>query len=225
MTRPDLAYDVNLIASETSKATIATVKKMNKLIQKGLSRREILRFTKLGEMSDLIVKVYTDASYNNQEGQTRSTEGKVVLIENPKEGLVNIASWKAKKIPRVCRSVKSAETRALEDGLDDAIHTARVLKEIYSGNIDLKNPKQIPVAAKTDSKSLWDSLHNTRQCEEKLLRNTIAGIKELVELGMVSSVDWVDTKNQLADCMTKKGTAKKADWLLAVARTNRLVRN
>ena len=120
----------------------------------------------------------------------------------------------------MCRSVKSAETRALEDGLDEGIHTARVISEIYSGQIDLKNPRQIPVIAKTDSKSLWESLHNTRQCEEKLLRNTIAAIKELTQLGMVSTVDWVSTDNQLADCMTKKN--KKADWLLSVARTNKL---
>ena len=80
----------------------------------------------------------------------------------------------------------------------------------------------MPVIAKTDSKSLWENLHNTRQCEEKLLRNTIASMKELLQLGMVSSVDWVSTDNQLADCMTKKGTFKKADWLLSVARTNKL---
>ena len=89
------------------------------------------------------------------------------------------------------------------------------------GEIDLKNPKQIPVVAKVDSKSLWENLHNSRQCEEKILRNTIAGLKELIQLGMVRSVDWVPTNKQLADCMTKKGSFKKGDWLLAVARTNK----
>ena len=76
----------------------------------------------------------------------------------------------------------------------------------------------------TDNKSLWENLHNTRQCEEKMLRNTIAGIKELMELTIVASVDWVPTASQLADCMTKKGTEKKADWLLNAARNNSLTR-
>ena len=80
----------------------------------------------------------------------------------------------------------------------------------------------MPVAAKTDSKSLWESLHNSRQCEEKMLRNTIAGIKELLELQMVDTVDWVPTDYQLADCLTKKGTVMKADWLLGVADSNSL---
>ena len=84
MTRPDLAFDVNNIASEVQGATVRTVKDMNRIIRNAIGRKQVLRFTKLGEYSDLIVKVYTDASYNNRDGKTRSTEGKVVLIENPK---------------------------------------------------------------------------------------------------------------------------------------------
>ena len=73
----------------------------------------------------------------------------------------------------------------------------------------------------TDSKSLWDSIYNTKQCEERLLRNSIASIKQMIELEMVRSVKWVPTDKQLADCMTKKG--KKADWLLKVASRNSLL--
>lgn len=92
---------------------------------------------------------------------------------------------------------------------------------MYDGKIILKSLKQIPVEAFTDSKSLWESIHNTRQCEEKLLRNSVAGIKELVELKMVESVEWVPTTKQLADCMTKKG--KNPNWLLHVANKNMMV--
>ena len=116
--------------------------------------------------------------------------------------------------------MKAAETRALEEAIDEAVNTARVVKEIYTGKIDLKNPEQIPVDAVTDSKSLWESIHNSRQCEEKMLRNCIANIKEMKQLGYVQSVSWVPTDKQLADCMTKKN--KKADWLLSVASSNKL---
>ena len=54
----------------------------------------------------------------------------------------------------------------------------------------------------------------------KLLRNTIAGIKEMLELKMVNSVSWVSTVDQLADCLTKKGTIYSSDWLLGVASSN-----
>ena len=130
-----------------------------------------------------------------------------------------MASWKTKKIGRVCRSVKSAETRALEEAIDDAVNIARLVSEIYTGKVNLKDPAQIPVKAMTDSKSLWESLHNTRQCEEKLLRNSIAGIKELMELKMIQEVNWVPTLEQLADCMTKRGN--NSGWLLRVGSYNR----
>ena len=220
MTRPDLSVDVNLLSSEVSNGTVKTAKTVNKVLKKAKNVRNSLRFAKLGDLSKLSVKAYADASYGNQDNKTRSTEGRVILIENKENGLVNVVSWKTKKIARVCRSVKGAETRALEEAVDDAVNTARLIKEIYTGKVNLKNPEQIPVEAFTDSKSLWENIHNTRQCDEKLLRNSIAGIKELVELQMLKNVHWVPTGEQLADCMTK--LAKNANWLLKVASSNRM---
>ena len=40
-----------------------------------------------------------------------------------------------------------------------------MVKEIYEGEVDLKNPKQIEVNAVTDNRGLWENLNNTRQCE------------------------------------------------------------
>ena len=220
MTRPDLSYDVNILSSEVANGTIATLKAVNKIVRKAKGGKSVLRFSKLGKLSDLSVKVYADASYGNQFDKIRSTAGRVILIQNKKTGKVNVSSWKTKKIGRVCRSVKSAETRALEEAIDDGVNVARLLVEVYTGQVNLKDPEQIPVEALTDSKSLWESLHNTRQCEEKLLRNSIAGMKELIELKLVRDVSWVPTLQQLADCMTKGG--KNSDWLLRVASKNRL---
>ena len=218
MTRPDISFDVNILSSEVATGTIATVKAVNKVVRKAKSSRSNLKFARLGDISDLTVKVYADASFGNQNDRIRSTAGKVILLENEKTGKVSVVSWKTKKIGRVCRSVKSAETRALEDAVDDGINIARLISEVYTGKVDLKEPEQIPVTSFTDSKGLWESLHNTRQCEEKLLRNSIASMKELIELKMLKDVLWVPTSMQLADCMTKR--AKNSDWLLKVARTN-----
>ena len=104
--------------------------------------------------------------------------------------------------------------------MDDGVNIARIIVEVYTGEVNLKAPNQIPVEALTDSKSLWESLHNTRQCEEKLLRNSIAGMKELMASKMVADISWVPTSKQLADCMTKSRT--DSEWLLHVASRNRL---
>ena len=62
MTRPDLAFEVNRIASEVPVATVKTIKEMNKIIKQAKGRKPVVRFTRLGKFSDLVVKVYTDAS-------------------------------------------------------------------------------------------------------------------------------------------------------------------
>ena len=54
-------------------------------------------------------------------------------MQNKKTGSVSIASWNNKKIGRVCRSVKSAETRVLEEAIDDAVNVARLVSEVYTG--------------------------------------------------------------------------------------------
>ena len=220
ISRPDLSFDVNAVSSKIVMGNTSLVNVINTLVKRARASDSMLRFTRLGELSDLSVKVYADASFCNSEDKMRSTEGRVILLTNEKSGHVNVCSWKTKKISRVCRSVKAAETRSLEEALDDAINTARMVREIYSGSINLKAPEQLPVKAYTDSKTLWESLHNSRQCEEKILRCSIASMKELSELGMVSEVQWVPTAYQLADCLTKSG--KKADWLLKVSLKNRL---
>ena len=136
LTRPDLSFDVNLLSTEVSRGTVKTIKEINRTIRKAKDRRTRLRFVKLGDVSDLNVKVYADASYGNQDLATRSTAGRVIILENKNKQRMNVASWKTKKIARVCRSVKGAETRALEEALDAGVHTARLISEIYAGKVD-----------------------------------------------------------------------------------------
>ena len=108
----------------------------------------------------------------------------------------------------------------MENGLDEAIHFARMISEIYEGKVDLKSPAQIEVEAATDNKSLWENLHNTRQCEEKLLQNSIALIKEMLDRSEVKKVDWVETNEMLADSLTKRSGL--GSWVKKVITYNHL---
>ena len=76
------------------------------------------------------------------------------MLKNSSSSKCNVFAWKTKRISRIWRSVKAAETRALENGLDEAVHFARMVHEIYQGEVDLKNPKQIEVNAVTDNRGL-----------------------------------------------------------------------
>ena len=223
MTRPDLSFDINQLSTRITTATIKDLKDAQRLVYKAKLDPISLNFTRLGNKGDLRIKLFTDASFNNQENKLRSTEGRVLLLESKSSSKANIFSWKTKKISRVCRSVKGAETRALENGLDEAIHFARMTKEIYDGVVNLKQPRQVDVEAKTDNQGLWENLNNTRQCDEKMLRNSIALIKEMLEKKEVDTVDWVETDNMLADVLTKKGG--NYSWIKNVLTRNVMTKN
>ena len=98
-----------------------------------------------------------------------------------------------------------------------------MIKEIYDGRVNLKDPKQIKVEAVTDNKGLWENLNNTRQCEEKLLRNSIALIKEMVDQSQVDKVHWVETGEMLADTLTKTGGNRS--WIKLVMEKNQIYEN
>jgi hypothetical protein len=82
-----------------------------------------------------------------------------------------------------------------------------MLKEILDGKVDLKNPKQVEVKDATENKGLWENLHNTRQCDEKFLRNE----------GNVGALR-NETNILLADVLTKKSGS--GSWIKEVISKN-----
>ena len=93
-----------------------------------------------------------------------------------------------------------------------------MVQEIYSGRVNLKHPQQIVVQALTDNKGLWENLHNTRPCEEKLLRNSVALIKEMMDNSEVKQIHWIETSKMLADVLTKKSGG--GNWIKEVVSRN-----
>ena len=90
------------------------------------------------------------------------------------------------------------------------------------GQISLKNPKQIEVEALTENKGLWENLNNTKECEEILLRHSVALVKEMLEKKEVNKVTWVETKEMLADALTKR--VGNSYWIKGVLENNLLRR-
>ena len=90
---------------------------------------------------------------------------------------------------------------ALHEGAKTSIYLATMIKQLLP-NITTK------VICITDNKSLVDALHSTKMMTDRWLRLNIYGIKSMLTEREVDSVQWIDTKNQLADCLTKKGSCR-----------------
>ena len=84
--------------------------------------------------------------------------------------------------------------------MDDAIYFTRLVKEIYNG---VESSDQIPVIVYTDSKPTIESIYSTRQVERKTVHHVIQSMKDALDRGEVSKFKYVNTKEMLADILTK----------------------
>ena len=200
---PSIAFDTLELSFHNKKATVADLKKTNKIIRKAKQSKDVVRFSKIGKYESLKILAISDGSYCKLENKVRSVSGKFVFLTISEETIVAPIIWKSKTISQVCKSAKSSETRSLDKTIDDAIYCARTLAEIYTGS---RGEAQIPVVCVTDSQSLLDSIHSSKQIEEKLMRQLIGWFKQCLASHWIDEFRWCDTRSCLADMLTKAGS-------------------
>ena len=111
-------------------------------------------------------------------------------------------SWIPNKVRRKVSSTLSAETLALNDALDDAVYLKHLISEIYHDNV---RESKIPIIAYIDNKSLDESLRSTKQVQEKHSRIDIAEVQCMLESKEINEINWIPSKENLADGLTKRG--------------------
>ena len=111
---------------------------------------------------------------------------------------------------RVVKSTLAGETLALADLVDELVVMRDTLKRMTG-----TAPKTI---ARTDCMSLHDHIMKGKQVSEKRLHVELSMLKEVVK-NKECEIEWVDTAEQLSDCLTKHMVAHR---LLAVMKTGRL---
>ena len=210
-----MAFDARHLSTKNKDATYKDIHEANKILKKAQSEENVtLKYPKLGNIENLKIVAFTDSSYRNAENKEKSVGGRFIALCN-RNGDCAPLIWKSKTIQQVCKSVKSAETRSLEKGMEDGIYLARVIQEIYSA------PNIIPVEVNTDSKTLHDSLTSSKQVEEKTIRHLIAWMKQqLEEEKSIDKVNWVSSDEQIADVFMKNNV--KTSDILKVVSTGKL---
>ena len=183
---------------KTKHAKVADMRKLNKIVKKAREGDSVVTFKKVGKMEDLKIIAMSDASFKSVDDKVRSVEGRVIFLSDGVRA--SPLEWKSKKIPQVCESTKTAETRAADKATDDAIYFARLIKEIYTG---VKSLDQLPVIVYTDSRPTIESIYSTRQVDRKTVRHVIQSMKDALERGEVSEFKYSNTKEMLADVLTK----------------------
>ena len=204
-TRPDISYDVLELSMITNRATVDHLLQANKVIRKLKSESLQIKFPRLGNLSNLQLLLFNDASYANLPDGTSSTGGRVVFLYGEGDKCCPI-SWSSTKIKRVVRSTLAAETLSFADGSEEVFVVGCLLTELIYGKSDQQN--RIPIKSFVDNKSLVQNIHSTTMVSEKRLRINMGVIYEMVRDNKMS-VKWIEASYQLADSLTKRGASSR----------------
>ena len=195
-TRPDLAYDVCELSTSLKHGTVDLLLKANKVMKKAKYNKVFLHFPPL-DLSNLVVRYYADASFGNLPDGSSQGGAFVELVSGSKSAPID---WQSRKLSRIPRSTLSAETISMVDGMESAIIAGKMLSEmIYNSD------SHVPVEGITDNYSLFQVAHATTSVKEKRLRIELSILREAIYKNECK-LKWVTSGNQLADCLTKKGS-------------------
>ena len=197
-TRPDVLFDVCDLSVSLKTATVGDILRLNKVVSRLNTDHVKLHFPKIESIEECRLVCYSDASFANLS-DGGSQVAFVIFLED-KTGAKCPIYWQSKKARRVIKSTLAAETLALLDCAEAAVYIAHIISDML--NIEFNN-----VICYVDNKSLVDSLHSSKLVEDKRLRIDLAVLQNMMECGEISKVLWVDTKQQLANCLTKRGAS------------------
>ena len=202
-TRPDLSFDALQLSTILNRATFKDAKESRKTVAKAKKQMFSIKFSHLGNIDNLHIKVFPDASLGNMEEnlECKSVMGSFIALSND-ESEINPLNWKAKVIEKVAPDIKTAETLALENSIDDAIYLSKMISEIYTGKID---ENKIPLVVYEDSKSLVQSIYSTKKVKRKSMRVVVSTIQQRIKNGDVKDIHHIKSEDQLGDAFTKKG--------------------
>ena len=145
------------------------------------------------------VCVFCDASFANLAEGASQIGFIVFMYDN--SGNCAPLSWASKKARRVARSTLAAETLSASEAADTAVFLKMILEEI----LDVDIP---PVTVLVDNKSLYEAVRSTSLLAEKRLLVELAALREMQDKKEIS-VEWISTRQQLADSLTKAGANRQ----------------
>jgi hypothetical protein len=197
-TRPDIAFDVCELSVSCKDAVIGDLMRLNKVVSRVTGDNVKLFFPRLNASAEWFLECYADASFGNLPGS--GSQGGFIIFLRDDNGVRCPIAWQTKKIRRVVKSTLAAETLALLDCSEAAVFIVKLLSEIGVR-------EQVNVKCYVDNKNLVESLYSSHYVEDRRLRIDIAVLQDMMKRREIHSVSWVDTKQQLADCLTKRGAS------------------
>ena len=202
VSRPDIGFQTRYLSTIMHQAKVKDLYFANKALKYLQCEPKTIKFPNLRDIKETFLLVFADASYGNLPSGHSQAAFIILLCDQDFNSFP--VGWNSYKLHRVCCNTLAAETLALNEALDNCV----LLSTIYSEVIYHDSKKKIPIKALTDSKSLVAASSTTNLINEKRLRIEVAALRESIENEELS-LNWIDSKYQLANCLTKAGASSK----------------
>lgn len=194
-TRPDLSFDVSVLGRKMQEASYEDLREIvkvgNRIKEKNF--HVIIPYLKPGKM---YLEIFADASFGNIENG-RTQIGYVIWLKDcmgNKSPLV----WKSRVAKRVVGSTLAAETLSIVEAVEWGVYLKYLWEETMGSNHELD------IIVKTDCKSVKEALNAKTGVKNRMLRIEMAGLKEKLDEGIIKRIEWIASRDQAADCLTKK---------------------
>ena len=230
-TRMDVAVYIQALQRNAKRPTVAHLARLRAVIRWCKRKPSYLRYCFLAT-EWFKVLVCNDAAFRREDSSGLAMRGSIIAWSedrgtNP-SCFCNTIDFFSRKQRRIVRSTFGADTNAAADGIEVGRLVAYALAEIVMPNltasslVDMDEAGTLPFRLQliTDCKSLFDNLRceETAIPTEQSLIMLLLQIKEGLRTGTIQSIVWADTRDLIADGLTKGSIARAA--LLAFSCTS-----
>ena len=175
---------------------------------------------------------FTDAAFKAQEGESTGLALRglaILLTEDPikmgprtgmrattanQEEKVHLLDWLVRRLKRVVRSTFAAELNALIDTIETLLLLQLAMHQVLKGTYDTEQSLldkmehgqlHPPIDLMVDAKSVTDAVSAQDVCtpQECSLKLHLIAIRDRLQRGLLRSVSWTDTRDMIADALTK----------------------
>ena len=234
LTRSDISVYVQALQRRAQTPRKEDCKRLNVVCRYIKRRPRGLRYRKFRKGIPQALICFSDAAFKAlvEESSGLALRGCCILIAETGddelttgEGLCHLIEFICGRQRRVVRSTYSAELNGLIDSIEKAILVQILFHQIWCGcdqsvavmaTLQEEGKLQPPIKGCVDAKAVFDSIKASDVCEpaESSLKLHLLAIRDKLVAGILQQLFWADTRDMLADGLTK-GSVNRAALQLA----------
>ena len=213
---PQLAFQLAELRRKQSSPTVQDLLRLNKVTRTAKVIETKIKVRSIPVEHLRFMGVHDAARANLEAGA--SQQGNLILAVHASitdcRVPVSVLSWQSKKIKRVVRSSLAAEASSMSTCQEHLDWMRTMWEQMTRSEFVFENYEQFLKARRsilvTDCKSLYDAIHKEGAAPastDKRLAIELAIIKAKAVSGE-TDLRWIDTRYQIADCLTKHASRK-----------------